>query len=167
MIVKERKNGAPQWHAWTSARRGFESGDQTDQIADQDVVAQRRQVRSELGTVVPDDFFALRDDEPVYAFDTVLQRTGILNRKPGPDDRKYNHQEHEDQYLHGRSIGDRRLRMLRTDMERAQQRMHGTGEGMIEESRDPELLRHRTGSATGSWLLKSSRVSQTPRAMAM
>src|SRR5215470_9930863 len=93
------------------------------------------------------DFFALPLDESVDTFEHMLQRAGFVHRQTCADQKENHEQESEYQELHRRRIGNRRLRKLRLDPERPQQRRDRAGEQAIEYLREPELLGHTAASS--------------------
>jgi hypothetical protein len=91
------------------------------------------------------DFPALSLDEAMRAFKNVLQSAWPFHRKAGPNQSKENYQKQKHQELHGNSVGDRRLRMVRLNVQRPQQSRDRAGEQVIQDFSKPELFGHGSG----------------------
>src|SRR5581483_9907575 len=82
LVVDENADCTPKWNYVVSGRR-FKTRDQTPEIGYQDEEAQSHQKRRKPLAVMADHLSALAFDEPVQAFQHVLQSARALDRKPG------------------------------------------------------------------------------------
>jgi hypothetical protein len=124
--------------------RGFEAGNDADEIAQQNKQTKGHQEGSESFAAVPDNFLALGLDESVRAFEDVLQCPRLVDGKPRPHHKKDHDQKQEDQNFHRHRIRDRRVRIFWLNVERSQQPGNRAGEDVIQECGKPELFVHGT-----------------------
>jgi hypothetical protein len=141
VVIEERHDGAPQRHDGHGGGR-FESGNQANEIAEQNEERQRHQKRRVPLAVRADDFLALLLDKADQAFKRMLQGAGAIDRKPGPNDEEDDDQKEADHDLHGNRIHDRCLGMAWMKAHRFQHRGNRLGQQAIEDFCKPELL-HR------------------------
>ena len=144
LVVEESAYCATQRYRRTRACRRFKTGNQAQQVRNENKETEGHQKRSKPFTVVADNFLALPFNEPVRPFEDVLQRAGLIHRQSRPNQQKQHHQDAEHHYFHGNRIRDRRLRVFGLDMQRPQQSRDRPRKGMVQEFRKPELFRHES-----------------------
>ena len=72
----------------------------------------------------------------------MLQRLGLLHRKPGAHQHEQQQQKNDDQYLHGYCIADRGMGIRRLNMHGPQHCRNWLRKSMVQDFGKPELLRH-------------------------
>jgi hypothetical protein len=97
--------------------------------------------------MVSDDFVTLPLNESVGAFEDVLQRAWLVNRKPGAHHHKQADEKQKYQQLHRDGIRDGRVRVFRFNVERPQQPVDWAGEKLIQNRSKPELFVHGAASS--------------------
>src|SRR5205809_8031733 len=91
------------------------------------------------------DFPALFLDEAMGALKNVLQSAWPFHRKARPNQTEQNYQKHKHQQFHRYGVGDRRLWIVRLDVQRPQQPCDWAGEKVIQDFSEPELFEHGSG----------------------
>src|SRR5437879_9037506 len=76
LVVEESAYCATQRYRRTRACRRFKTGNQAQQVRNENKETEGHQKRSKPFTVVADNFLALPFNEPVRPFEAVLQRAG-------------------------------------------------------------------------------------------
>src|SRR5579862_520524 len=99
VVVQEGTDRAAQRHH-RNASRGLESGDQTDQVTDQDKDENNGEESDIRFGVMPDDFFALAHNEALKRLESVLERAGRVHRQTRAHDQENRQQEEENQQFH-------------------------------------------------------------------
>src|SRR5579872_3102895 len=99
VVVQEGTDRAAQWYHRNASRR-LESGDQSDQVTDQDKDENNGEESDIRFGVMPDDFFALAHNESFKRLESVLERSWRVHRQTRAHDQKNSQQEEENQQFH-------------------------------------------------------------------
>src|SRR5271165_346531 len=89
LVIHERTNSAAQGDNGYGGRR-LEARNNADQIAEQNEEAERGQERSVAFTVMADDFITLVLNESFDTFEHMLERSGTIHGKAGPNQKEQN-----------------------------------------------------------------------------
>src|SRR5512146_1118433 len=104
MVVNEGHDSAAEGNAGNGGG-GIETGNHSDEVADQNEKAQRHQERGETFAVRADNLAALVLNEDFRAFHDVLQAAGFIHGKAAADKNKKQNKKSGHQNLHGDGIG--------------------------------------------------------------
>ena len=113
--------------------RGFEAGNEAEQVTGEDEESEGNKVRDEFFVPVANDLVPEAADEALDSFEEMLQSSGPIDRKASADQQEHNGENDEDEHFHGDGVADGCGRVLGPDAEEIKEREDGARKEVVQE----------------------------------